>query len=81
MKVEVEIPDELIPFFELEAKNRKLTLTELVEAKVFAQSHLVKGDWEAAPPEMVTTPGVVPETLANGFTEGAHGDDEPPKVA
>lgn len=86
MKVEIEIPDELVPFFELEAKQRRMTVAELLEAKVFSQSHMVTGDWPTAPPERETTPGIVPDTLSAGFTEGEHevtpvGDDEPPEAA
>ena len=53
MKVEIEVPDPMIPFFTAEAASHKITLAELLAAKIFWQRHdvVVRGGIIPAPSE------------------------------
>lgn len=39
MKVEIEVDDRMIPFFEAQAASLKITLPELLAAKIMWQNH------------------------------------------
>lgn len=53
MKIEIEVDDKLIPFFQAEADSRGMSLEELLSAKVLWQRHdiVMKGGIPAAPRE------------------------------
>lgn len=55
MKIEIEIPDKVVPFFEAEAEVFRLTLAELLVRKLFQggmrHEHIAKGGIPSAPNE------------------------------
>lgn len=58
MKVEINVPDEMVAFFEAEARMHGATLAQLLTMKVFAQRHdsIARSGIPAAPREVASLP-------------------------